>query len=378
MTGMTFVEWFLAAGVAQGVFLCLVLSSMSVRNSRARWLLVGCIGTIVLPLGLELFDAAGAPSGFGVGLLTEFALAPTLYLFMSALAEDESKLIRKSLWHFSPLGVGVLWLLYLNLGFESHGADLSGSAVKPLIAATVAVKAVYFITYAILMLRRPLALETKPQAARNALCAVKRFVAALCAAYGITVLSFAAFYIWPNDFPDSDWIGALALVGAVFALAHFCIVERSVFDLASTKKDEPTPVPPDAALFERARRHLEESQAFLDPEFSLTCLAAALGVPDGRLSTALNAAFEGGFYALINEQRLRAYFALARDPRRSADSILTLAMEAGFGSKATFYRYFRSRLGTTPSKHRRVRFTIDIASSEAFAEPAPRPAPLGK
>ena len=43
---------------------------------------------------------------------------------------------------------------------------------------------------------------------------------------------------------------------------------------------------------------------------------------------------------------------LARDPANQTRGVLDLAFEAGFSSKATFYRYFRAREGVTPNDFR--------------------------
>ncbi|MEG8026442.1 helix-turn-helix domain-containing protein [Sphingomonas aurantiaca] len=51
---------------------------------------------------------------------------------------------------------------------------------------------------------------------------------------------------------------------------------------------------------------------------------------------------------------LRVEHVAARLQDGADGDILTLAIDAGFGSKATFNRVFKERFGVTPSTYRRV------------------------
>ena len=116
----------------------------------------------------------------------------------------------------------------------------------------------------------------------------------------------------------------------------------SIASSAATSPARPSP-------WRNARASLIEAEAYLDPEASL---AARLEVSESALSEALNAQMPGGFYALLNACRLDAFEALARRPDRRDRTVLELALEAGFNSKATFYRVLRARSGMTPRQYR--------------------------
>ena len=61
---------------------------------------------------------------------------------------------------------------------------------------------------------------------------------------------------------------------------------------------------------------------------------------------------DGGFYTLINKLRLDACIKLLDDHDNDERTVLDIAYESGFSSKATFYRYFRARKGMTPKSYR--------------------------
>lgn len=84
-------------------------------------------------------------------------------------------------------------------------------------------------------------------------------------------------------------------------------------------------------------------------EANLDTLASALGTNRTSLSRALNAAGESLTELLA---RLRAEEAAKRLLAEPDADILTIALDAGFGSKAAFNRIFKARFGATPSDYR--------------------------
>lgn len=101
---------------------------------------------------------------------------------------------------------------------------------------------------------------------------------------------------------------------------------------------------------------LEASDWWRDEALGLPELARQLGTNASQLSRALNAA-EGSFPDVL--ARIRAEHVAARLDAGAAEDLLELAIDAGFGSKASFNRAFRARFGTTPRDYRaRIRSSI--------------------
>ncbi|UAJ11450.1 AraC family transcriptional regulator [Glacieibacterium megasporae] len=97
---------------------------------------------------------------------------------------------------------------------------------------------------------------------------------------------------------------------------------------------------------------IEEHKWWRDPGLDLAGLARRLGTNTAYLSRGLNEGLGVGFADAIN--RLRVDHAAERLRGSSDDDILAIALDAGFGSKATFNRVFKERFGMTPSAYRRV------------------------
>jgi AraC-like DNA-binding protein len=106
-----------------------------------------------------------------------------------------------------------------------------------------------------------------------------------------------------------------------------------------------------AFIFEKVKYVLQEQRLYLKNDFTLTQLSAAVGIPRHQLSQAINASYSGNFFDLINDYRVEAFKQLASVPGKKHLSLLGIAQEAGFNSKATFYAVFKKKTGMTPAEY---------------------------
>jgi AraC-like DNA-binding protein len=99
---------------------------------------------------------------------------------------------------------------------------------------------------------------------------------------------------------------------------------------------------------------VQQEKAYRRADFQLADVATALGLPEYRTRKLIH---EGlgfrNFNEFVNHYRIEEVKARLADPQRQGDSILTLALEAGFGSLAPFNKAFKLREGITPSEFRR-------------------------
>lgn len=130
------------------------------------------------------------------------------------------------------------------------------------------------------------------------------------------------------------------------------------------KNDKPTNVKPepsntDIALvhgleynetIEKLRAIMVDQKLYLDQELSLGSVANKLGIHSHQLSKILNIQLRKNFYEYVNEYRVDEFKRLAVNPKNKHISLLGLAMDAGFNSKATFNRFFKKSTGLTPSE----------------------------
>jgi AraC-like DNA-binding protein len=102
-------------------------------------------------------------------------------------------------------------------------------------------------------------------------------------------------------------------------------------------------------LNEKLLHYMEGEKPYLDPELSLPQLADALGVPRNQLSGVINRFQKINFYEFVNTYRVDEVKRLMQDERNKHLKLISLAYDAGFNSKASFYRIFKQMTGMTPT-----------------------------
>jgi AraC-like DNA-binding protein len=113
------------------------------------------------------------------------------------------------------------------------------------------------------------------------------------------------------------------------------------------------PDPREAALLGALRRELEQNRIYREEGLGIGGLAHRLGVPEYRLRRLINQRLgHRNFAAFLNGCRLDETMAALDDPTQAEVPILTIALDAGFQSVATFNRAFKARTGLTPSEYR--------------------------
>ncbi len=95
-------------------------------------------------------------------------------------------------------------------------------------------------------------------------------------------------------------------------------------------------------------------QPFKDPDLTLDELANQLGVHPNYLSQVINSRENKTFYDLINEQRVNAFIRNITLPSSQQYTMLAIALDCGFNSKASFNRNFKKYTGLTPSEFLKV------------------------
>ena len=119
----------------------------------------------------------------------------------------------------------------------------------------------------------------------------------------------------------------------------------------------PESAPPDAlaesAHIARLDHLMNAERAYGDPALSLARLAERMALPEYRLRELIHHRLgHRNFPAFVNAYRLREVEQRLADPASDRLPILTLALDAGFGSIGPFNRAFRERHGVTPSEYR--------------------------
>ena len=96
---------------------------------------------------------------------------------------------------------------------------------------------------------------------------------------------------------------------------------------------------------------MEFDKPFLDDSLSLTELASQIGISNKQLSELLNQHLKVNFYNLINDYRINEVKKRLENYNSNKETLLGIAFESGFQSKASFNRVFKLKTGLSPSNY---------------------------
>ncbi len=162
------------------------------------------------------------------------------------------------------------------------------------------------------------------------------------------------------DNDDPDWFTTarsmvalpMILVGAIWflkLLPETLMFERTVPAAVIEAKIDPK----DQVTHGRLVALMDEDRLYREHGLGIGDLAARLNVPEHQLRALINKGLGyRNFAAFLNQYRLAEAKAALADPEQARTPILTIAMDVGYASLATFNRAFKSEEGVTPSAYR--------------------------
>jgi AraC-like DNA-binding protein len=202
------------------------------------------------------------------------------------------------------------------------------------------------------------------------------------------VLIVVSQRIWPGSLsrPPFSLVNAIGLMAFIFLFAwlRLSMLFKQRFALALVQDGsappagpEPRQLPPatgqDAVLLEALRKLMEQGRAYREEGLGITSLSQSLGVQEYRLRRLINRQLgHRNFSAFVNGYRLAEVEAALADPAQAEVPILTIALDAGFGSIGPFNRAFKAHTGLTPTEYRRARLDVEGAARSPIPESASR------
>ncbi|MEZ4686696.1 MAG: AraC family transcriptional regulator [Bacteroidia bacterium] len=133
---------------------------------------------------------------------------------------------------------------------------------------------------------------------------------------------------------------------------------------AITLRDTPSSAEPDDEIQDLSAQlagFLEKEKPFLDPDLNLAALAGKLKTSPAMLSKTINLIHKQNFNDYINGFRCREVIRRLEAGEHTHFTFLSIALDAGFNSKATFNRAFKKYSGESPrqfvSNHEMRRLT---------------------
>lgn len=151
---------------------------------------------------------------------------------------------------------------------------------------------------------------------------------------------FMVFWIGHNGFSQSE----------TFKQRLFFRDEKENHE-DEVKHEDTEKLKEDQTEYENLCQHIKKQRLFANPKLNLRVLSESVKMNEKEISRLINQQSNQNFYQFINHFRIEEFKNLLNSPKASQLTLLGLAEEAGFNSKSTFYKTFKSQEGITPKQY---------------------------
>jgi AraC-like DNA-binding protein len=141
----------------------------------------------------------------------------------------------------------------------------------------------------------------------------------------------------------------------MIAVAAFMVPEALSTTLSEPRRRRPIDDVTATRHLRNLRACMETDKLYRDKELRLVDLAERLSLPAYVLSQLMNEHLKVNFLDFINRYRVEEASRLLEDAENDRFTLLALAQDAGFKSRASFNRIFKKHTGMPPSEYRRAR-----------------------
>lgn len=94
------------------------------------------------------------------------------------------------------------------------------------------------------------------------------------------------------------------------------------------------------------------SEAYLNPDFSLSQLSKQLDIPKHHLSQVINSEMGTTFYDMVNTKRVEHVMQRIKSKTDRNVTLEALGYDAGFNTKSSFFYHFKKYTGKTPRQYK--------------------------
>jgi AraC-like DNA-binding protein len=367
-----------------GIFMSLLLPVLLLSKKRrgdadihlAIYLILSAIGLTLAWLEI-LNRERGYPNPFLINTSAPFVLllGPALWLYVKRLITPGFKASAIHLLMFLPFTLAFFMLLfnsYIQPDSVKIAADSSesfrGNITFPLIMGLIAVSNIGYTLWGLLLIKRH-RVNIKSYYSKTEKIDLQWLKFLLIWAF-ICYTSISLLYI-ADSIRDFMPYSTLQLTGYniasvfVIILGFFGLRQGNLFSegnpagslkpnadaVKTTPKVVSSQNKTDEEFALKLITKMKEQKPHLNPDLNLGMLSKELGVSADYLSGIINGLLEMNFYDFINHYRVEEFKQMCRESSKRKLTIIALAYDCGFNSKATFNRVFKKNTGITPGEY---------------------------
>lgn len=298
-------------------------------------------------------------------------LGPLIWLYVKSLTKQNFRLK----WIYILLLIPFVFVLTLFIvkfyilpqadkisidSTESFRSDY----VFPLVSALIAISNIGYTTWGIVLIER-YRRNIKSYFSHTDtidLAWLKFFLVSTLISYiAISGLYIADSVVGLMDYNSLQVLGYGIVSVFVLILGFYGLKNGSVFSSLQVKVDverklnvgeTAAPLRDDEQQFVgKLLAEMNEKKHYQNPEITLAKLSDEMKVTPEYLSGILNGRLNMNFFDFINHYRIEDFKKRCKDPAHKNLTLIAIAYDCGFNSKATFNRVFKKNVGCTPSEY---------------------------
>ena len=363
-------------------FSLLIWLLLLIRGYREQRLSDRMLGWIMFILAMELQDYTFGFAGInflwselnGFPRSVSLLFGPMVYFYFLAQTNRSFQLKRSHLWHFLPYGVYFVFRMAFFVQGPDEVEKLNASMVDTVFTyvfrAGLIVSFSYYLSKCLAIYKK---YRTWSQEQYSNLDLIdfkwfRNFIYCMIFWLVFRELMMILDVLITLDFYQ-DWWWNLGLVAVILyiGLEGFAQKQLSRIDFAPDSNTviqdvpirENSTLPPSSesvdleklALSDRLGELMLMERLYVQPELSLQELSQHLQTNPVQLSATINQVLGKNFNDYINGLRIDEFIQKYRADRARRYTLLSLALDSGFNSKATFNRAFKKIKGSSPQEY---------------------------
>ncbi|MCB0652231.1 MAG: AraC family transcriptional regulator [Saprospiraceae bacterium] len=302
---------------------------------------------------------------FSLGL----AAGPLIYLYIRTVLEAPFKFMKKDWWHFLPVGLFILYRLVIlahdasqpdwNQGYEGEWqSNFHSVYVDPIMYQLQFSSMLLYLAFTIQLFvgYRKKVQQFFSNTYKLELRWIQIFLTVYCFlfVYGamtdlidalITDLSYVHRW-WVHFFSAI----AVVLFGIKAYFTDLTTLHELTFEVGEVVLGKEDHLAKDYSKEkQKLSIFLEKERSYLRPDFTLKDLSRGIGKSIHDTSEIINSGFGCNFNEFVNRYRVEEVKRRLAHPDFDHLSILAIALDSGFNSKASFNRIFKQMTGLSPS-----------------------------
>lgn len=301
-------------------------------------------------------------------------IAPLIYFYVKAITKSNFKFKRKDWWHFLPaiMLITYRFSIYFYDSVQPGFNNTQNGVLKIAVDEAVILPLLVFVSFAQMLLY----LAFTFQLFYNYRKRIQEFFSNTYKLELNWILSFLIVFttlflyssiqdvvgslIIDLSYTQRWWLNIfMALVVLFVGVKGYFTDTTKLNKLSFTFTPNPESIPEISETgnstseieIKKVSKFMETEKPYLNPDLNLSDLANDLEMSRAQLSQIINTGFQKNFNDFINEYRVDAFKQKLSLGEHKQLSLLGIAYDSGFNSKATFNRVFKKLTHISPTEY---------------------------